>query len=292
MADTARLARDGPDWPNREFSRTVHAGGLAWHVQVMGQGPVLLLIHGTGASTHTWRDLMPLLARQFQVVAMDLPGHAHTDTPPVDQLSLPGMARALAALVSALAIDVVWIVGHSAGAAIAARLVLDQHLRPCGLVGINAALLPLGGLPGLVFPPVARLMAATPITARLFARRNWDAAAVRKLIAGTGSRLDDRGVALYGQLLRDPRHAAGALQMMARWDLPGLERDLTRLTTPLTLIVGLRDLAVPPADASRVCRLLPRATPRQVATVAEGGHLVHEERPLAVAGLLFNALSL
>ena len=55
-------ATDGADWPNREASRFVEAAGLRWHVQVMGAGPVLLLLHGTGASTHSWRDVMPKLA--------------------------------------------------------------------------------------------------------------------------------------------------------------------------------------------------------------------------------------
>jgi magnesium chelatase accessory protein len=41
--------RDGGDWPNREASGFVEAAGSRWHVQKMGQGPPLLLIHGTGA---------------------------------------------------------------------------------------------------------------------------------------------------------------------------------------------------------------------------------------------------
>ncbi|MFZ4410973.1 MAG: alpha/beta fold hydrolase, partial [Paracraurococcus sp.] len=80
------------DWPNRPTSRLVAAGGLRWHVQVAGTGPVLLLVHGTGAATHSWRDLLPLLARHFTVVAPDLPGHGFTERPRAEGLSLPGMA--------------------------------------------------------------------------------------------------------------------------------------------------------------------------------------------------------
>ena len=282
--------RDGRDWPHAEASRFVDAGGLRWHVQRMGAGPVALLIHGTGASTHSWRGLMPLLARRFSVVAMDLPGHAFTGTPPIAELSLPGMARSLAALVEALALEVDLVVGHSAGAAIGARMVLDGRLAPRALVGINAALFPLGGLPGLLFPPVARLMAATPLASMLFARRSWDRPAVEKLIAGTGSRLDAQGIELYGRLVRDARHAAGALGMMARWDLQPLLRDLTRLQTPLALIVGADDRAVPPRDARRVRELIPASTHATLDTVRGCGHLVHEERPAGVAALLLDAL--
>jgi magnesium chelatase accessory protein len=290
MTAAERWEREGRDWPHRDASCFVQAGGLRWHVQRMGVGPVVLLIHGTGASTHSWRALMPLLARRFSVVAMDLPGHAYTGTPPASGLSLPGIARALTSLVTSLELDVEWIIGHSAGAAIAARIVLDGALSPSGLVAINGAFLPLAGLPGLLFPPVARLMAATPLAPQLFARRSWDQAALEKLIGGTGSTLDAQGLALYGALVRDPRHAAGALGMMARWDLRPLARDLARLHTPLTLIVGANDRAVPPADAQRVRARLPATTPCTISIVHGAGHLVHEERPAEVVGLALRAL--
>ena len=45
-------SRDGGDWPNREASAFVEAAGIRWHVQRMGEGPPLLLLHGTGAATH------------------------------------------------------------------------------------------------------------------------------------------------------------------------------------------------------------------------------------------------
>ncbi len=54
------LERDGADWPNRQASALIEAHGLRWHVQSMGEGPGLLLLHGTGASTHSWRGLAPL----------------------------------------------------------------------------------------------------------------------------------------------------------------------------------------------------------------------------------------
>ena len=53
---------EGRDWPNREHSQFIRASAIRWHLQVMGNGPVLLALHGTGASTHSFRDLMPVLA--------------------------------------------------------------------------------------------------------------------------------------------------------------------------------------------------------------------------------------
>jgi magnesium chelatase accessory protein len=65
--------RDGKGWPNREASRFVRAAGIRWQVQSWGRGPTLLLVHGTGAATHSWRDLAPLLARRFTLVAPTSP---------------------------------------------------------------------------------------------------------------------------------------------------------------------------------------------------------------------------
>jgi len=81
---------DGQDWPNRDCSRFMTAAGLRWHVQCAGTGPVCLLLHGTGASTHSFRDLLPQLAQTFTVVAPDLPGHGFTERPrDLAGLSLP-----------------------------------------------------------------------------------------------------------------------------------------------------------------------------------------------------------
>ena len=88
---------DGLDWPLRQHSRFVQAGGLRWHVQHLAGprpgAPCALLLHGTGASTHSWRDVAPLLARHAEVLSLDLPGHAFTGMPPggvgSPQLTLP-----------------------------------------------------------------------------------------------------------------------------------------------------------------------------------------------------------
>ncbi len=271
------------DWPLREHSRFLTAGGLRWHVQCLGRGPAVLLVHGTGASTHTWRDLAPLLARHYTVVAPDLPAHGGTARPADDTLmTLPGMAGGLRALLEALDVEPALAVGHSAGAAILARMCLDSAISPRGLVSLNGALLELPGLPRAVFSPLARLLAASPLP-RLFAWRAGDRTAVERLVASTGSRLDAAGVDFYARLVRDPAHVAGVLAMMARWDLAALEVELPALAVPLLLVVGLRDGTVPPSEGRRVRERVPAA---ELVELPGLGHLAHEERPATVEQLL------
>ena len=77
--------------------------------------------------------------------------------------------------------------------------------------------------------------------------------------------------------------------MMAQWDLRPLVRELASLQTPLVALVGVNDRAVPPEQARRVHRLLPRA-PEPV-LMPHMGHLAHEERPAEVARAVMHAVS-
>lgn len=277
------LKRDLGDWPNREFSRFVHAAGFDWHVQVAGRGPVLLLVHGAGAATHSWRDLFPLLARHYKVVAVDLPGHGFTDTVGSSQASLAGMALALSRLLRVLQAEPDYAVGHSAGAAILVRMCLDGLIAPKAIMAINGAFKPFGGLAAQIFSPLAKALSLNPFVPRLFA---WSASSpdsVSRLIRDTGSRLDHRGLALYGRLFGDPRHVSGALRMMANWDLTKLGAEMAGLRVPLTLVVAAGDKAVPPAQGEEAATATPGAS---LVRVARLGHLAHEEDPKAFLSLI------
>ena len=270
-------------WPNRNASRFVRAAGLRWHVQVMGAGPALLLLHGTGASTHSWRDVMPLLAAHYTVVAPDLPGHGGTEAPATARLSLPGMARALQGLLQVMDVRAAAAAGHSAGAAILARMTLDGAIAPGSITSLNGAFLPLRGVAAQVFSPLARVLVGVPGVPRLFA---WQAArpgTVDRLLEGTGSTLDAEGVALYARLVAEPGHVQSALGMMAQWDLVPLVRDLARLRTRLLLVAAERDRSIPPAQANEVAVLVPGA---RVMTLPGLGHLAHEEAPAQAAALI------
>ena len=284
MAPRMTWADDGAEWPHAAASRFVAAGGLRWHVQVMGQGPALWLLHGTGASTHSWRDVAPRLAAHHTVVVPDLPGHGFSGRLPARAQSLPGLAAALAGLAQALGLPPVAVVGHSAGAALAVRAVLDGRwpaMLP--LLGLNAALLPFAGLAGKVLGPMAWLLARQPLVPWLFARSAGDGRAVRRLVAATGSTLDATGLALYERLLCCPDHVAGALAMMSDWNLGALWADLPQLTAPLTLLVGSADGTVPPAQADAVARQRPGTVVQPLPGL---GHLAHEEAPALLAALL------
>ena len=129
-------------------------------------------------------------------------------------------------------------------------------------------------------------MAQRPQLARLAAWRAGDARALRRLIDGTGSTLDGHGVELYRRLLARPGHVAGALAMMAGWNLAPLALALPRLQTPVLVIVGEGDRTVPPAQAGDALARLRSARPVELQRLPGLGHLAHEEAPAHVAELL------
>lgn len=367
------------DWPHRAHSRWVTAGGLRWHVQLFGpppgSAPALLLLHGTGASTHSWRDFIPPLQRRLPgvtLLAPDLPGHAYTSRPAQDlALGLPGMAAALGALLAVLGgaggqaeasdpraaqdagpaagaaaggqgpgphagrghedgrgpgtrsegpapqpLALLGLIGHSAGAAIAARLWLDGHLwpgtasavlpsAPAGLrqgaappiparpappvlVSLNGAWFPPAGLSGSFYSPMAKLLARNRLVPHVFAWQAARPAALRRLIDSTGSALDASGHALYARLVAQPAHVGAVLAMMAQWDLSPLLRDLPRLGAAprplqLHLVAAEADTTVPPHQAVELASRVPGA---RLHLLPGLGHLAHEEAPGAVAGLV------
>jgi magnesium chelatase accessory protein len=274
------LSRIPGGWPHRDASEMVAAGGVSWHVQRFGTGPALLLIHGTGASTHSFAHLARALSGEFEIVMADLPGHGFSGR--MDAPELPLVAQALGALMARLGVEPALAAGHSAGAAVALRMALDGSIRPQALIGLAPALQPYGGAADGIASKMARLALLNPLTPRLFSLRA-NTASVARLIAKTGSTLDEEGVALYQQLLKQPGHVAGALRLMAHWKLRPLLADLPRVATQATMVLAENDRATPPAEAWAAARRIPGC---QEVRLQGLGHLAHEEDPGRTAGII------
>jgi magnesium chelatase accessory protein len=262
-----------------------------WHMQETGQGDTLLLLHGAGGSTHSYRSLMPLLARRHRVVAIDLPGQGFTQLGARHRSGLQSMSEDIALLCKQEALSPVAIIGHSAGGAVALelsqRLVSPRGQMPA-VVGINAALGTFEGFAGVLFPVFAKLLAALPFSARMFSATSASPERIQALIGSTGSNLDAEGLDLYRRLVADRDHVDGTLLMMAQWDLTPLLETLHTIHTPCLLIAGDRDGTVPPSVSEAAARRLPEATVKHI----EAGHLAQEEDPEMIAGIIEEFLRL
>lgn len=274
------------NWPFRSQSRRLRAGTHDWWVAELGppDSAALLMLHGLGASGHSFRRTAPYLAQHFRLIIPDLPGQGCTRCGAADRLALDRIAEDLWVLCDSLGVAPQGIIGHSAGAAIALQMAL---LRPVPRVlGLNAAVGAFEGPAGLLFPVLARGLAALSFVPRTVSALMGSEARVRELLDGTGSKVDDETVALYLRLVRDPDHVAGALGMMARWNLDPLLARLSSLQSEVLLIAARNDRTVPNRVSHSVA---PRLAHGRVIDV-EGGHIVHEERADGLAGVILEGL--
>ncbi len=256
----------------------IHAALHLWHIQDIGAGPLLILIHGAGGASHSFRHLIPLLAPHYRVIALDLPGQGFSVLGPRAACSLTAMARDIAILAKTQGWQPHAIIGHSAGAAIA--LQLSELIPTDAVIGINAALAGFDGVSAWLFPILARTLALLPFVPQVFSKLAGNPQKVRDLLTSTGSSLDAAGEAQYLHLLRRPEHVAGTLAVMAQWNVDTLLRQLPQIKTPCLLITAENDHAVPPDVSDRAATQLPNAQRRHI---PQHGHLVHEEAAPLVA---------
>ncbi len=272
------------DWPFAEVSRFVEARPHRWHVQQIGDGPDLLLLHGAGGATHSWRGLAPLLAETHRVTMVDLPGHGFTRGRAAGRSGLDAVAEDVATLSDTLGLNPIALIGHSAGAAVALRM---AQTAPVPVASINGAFQAFDGVAGWLFPIMAKALALNPFTVPIFTA-SATPSSTRRLLEGTGSTVDDETVRLYHRLVSDRHHASGALAMMANWRLERLNRAARKIDVPALILTGAKDSAVPPRVSRDMADRLPQATLCEMNGL---GHLMHEEAPAEVAGALKHFLA-
>lgn len=153
LADTGFAATRPPDAPhlppgfNKTFtSQFIHAGGLRQHIVTGGDGPPLLLVHGWPENWYQYRALMPTLARDFTVIAVDQRGMGLTEKPDTGYDSA-ALANDLVALMDALGYQRFSVVGFDTGMVISYALAADHPERVARLVVGEAP------LPGVTDPP-------------------------------------------------------------------------------------------------------------------------------------------
>ncbi|MEL6959778.1 MAG: alpha/beta fold hydrolase BchO [Pseudomonadota bacterium] len=272
-------------WPMAQVSRRVACRPHEWHVQEDGSGDTLLLLHGAGGATQSWRGLFPLLAETHHVIAVDLPGQGFSRLGSRHRCGLPHMAADLSRLIAQEDWHIQAIIGHSAGAALALKLALDDRTEH--VIGINAALLNFEGVAGWLFPIMAKALSINPLTARMVAA-TANAGSARRLLDGTGSVLDDEGRALYLRLMRDRHHVDATLAMMAQWSLDRLIADMSTCKARVDLIAAENDQTVSPEVSVDAVKRLPRGHLHRVPGL---GHLAHEEDAERIAELIRDCLT-
>ncbi|MEM6410709.1 MAG: alpha/beta fold hydrolase BchO [Pseudomonadota bacterium] len=282
-------ASERKDWPFSKLSKFKQIGRETWHIQRMATGsdkkPKALLLHGTGASTHSWEGIFPTLAEHYDTLAIDLPGHGFTQMRAGFVPTLPNVTAAISMLLEALDFRPNLIIGHSAGAAIALSLGHGASEVPKRIVSLNGALQPFAGAMGVIAPITAKLVTIGGFAARALANSASDIGRVERLLYDTGSTPPADCIARYATLLRSRKHVQGTLEMMANWDLNPMEQICSELLMPILFLTGSEDRSVPPDTARHLAAITREG---RYACLDGLGHLAHEEAPERVLEEILN----
>lgn len=262
------------NWPFAQHSFHVKTAKYDWHVQRLGQGPKILLIHGTGASTHSWKPLIDFAQSRAEFLNIDLPGHGYSGRPRLGQSSIPAITDGVAQLLDQQAFAPDYIIGHSAGAAIAVSL--GSRMGVERVIAINAAFAEFSGIFASLFPMVARTLVVAPFVGRILAHIGRDPNAIKRILLQTGSQIPTQQMQYYQRLFESQHHIQGTLQLMADWSIRDFNAALPDMAQPIHFITAAQDRTVPPQTSQYWADRLPEA---RLTKIPHGGHLIHEEAP-------------
>jgi pimeloyl-ACP methyl ester carboxylesterase len=232
--------------------RIVRAAGVAMHYIERGRGDPIVLIHGLGGTTGSWAGVIPLLAANHRVIAMDLAGFGFSGKDAGLLLTQSRQSERVAAVMEALGISRATVVGHSLGGAVAQRLAADFP----------------GKVERLVL--VASVDAAQP--------EGWAPDGLKARVLGRLSQ---------PRTLLTPACARGAARSLLRRAPPvpnakvrrdaSLERplDAGRISAPTLVISGSADAMISP-EAGEAIR--GRIRDARHTVLGGAGHLIPEER--------------
>ena len=276
------------DWPNRQHSQLISIGDLDWHVQLSGTGPVVLLLHGTGSSTHSWSDLVPLLEPHAQVLIPDLPGHAFTLGAKLEDLKLDTIARSLQLLIDQLGIEAPSIVvGHSAGAPLALRFAVAAPKQPKLVIALNPSFIPPPAFYTSFFGPLLGPLTRSSTLSSLLASLSPNLGMVDKLLDSTNTILPEARRVHYRKLFERSDHVRGSMNFMAAADIQKVLVEADLYQGKLICVLGNQDAWIPVKPLEKIIQ---DYFPAAEIVKWEGGHIMHELEPNRVAQLILTGL--
>ena len=268
-------------WPYTEYSKFLETDNFVWHYQIIGKpgNPIILLIHGAGASSHSWSNLIPKL-HKFQVLAVDLPGHRFSKIKKGIRPQHDTIVRDLIILFESLKIKPNVFVGHSIGAVIVLSLAVIYEGPLSSIVLINGALEKFEGPAGTIFPLMARVFYVSPLTKYWIKLFNSAETSLRKFLSISGSNLTIKNIDYYMKLMTDEDHVTGTLAFISNWNIGNIEKKLKKVSVPTLFLAGMRDGIVNYKTSVRAHK---KAFNAKIKLYESEGHLIHEVSSAKVA---------
>jgi pimeloyl-ACP methyl ester carboxylesterase len=266
------------DW--QEHMRWVRVQDRWMNLVDIGEGPVVLMIHGLSGSWQNWLENIPFFAREYRVIAVDLPGFGESEMP-IEKISISNYADTVDALLDVLEIDTpVRLVGNSMGGFIGAEMAIRYAPRIERLVLVAAAGLSVENIrterqeglrhraENLAFFNIGWMASRSPTVVRRPRLRS----AVMLLVVAHPDKLPPE--LTFEQVKGSGKEGfPGALEALCNY--PIRER-LPEIECPTFIVWGDKDRLVPLKDASVFEELI--SDSRKV-IYKDTGHLTMLERP-------------
>jgi pimeloyl-ACP methyl ester carboxylesterase len=245
-----------------------------------GDGPAVVLLHGFPTHADLWRNLAPLLAPRFRVVAPDLLGYGRSGKPEAADLSMPAQARYVRELLDRLGVREFAVVGHGFGGGVAQLLAQEDGVRT--LVLLDSVAFEDWEPAGVVADLGTDGVAATAALAERAVREAFTRG------MGHPDRLPPGEMEMFIQPWRDdPPALQRAARSMDGKVLAGVARRIGERAIPVLVLWGEEDPWLPPSLAERLQDEIGDAA---VALLPGCSHFVLEDAPDTVAPIVFEFL--
>ena len=266
----------------------IAVNGLKYHLEMAGQGPPLLLLHGFTGSTENWQPLLPAFRSQYQVIRLDLIGHGLTESPQeYQQYSMDQAVEDIILLLDHVGLEKINLLGYSMGGRLALLLAVKHPKRLQTLI-IES------GSPGLVRKSERATRRVADEDLARFIEHQGMAAFVDKWTAiplfKTQLQLTDtiKNAVRRQRLQNNIQGLAHSLRGMGTGVQQSLWSSLPKVAVPTLLLVGALDPKFEQLGIS-----MAKAIPHSILQVVENaGHTIHLEQPERFAQAVQNFLSL
>jgi len=258
-------------YPSSSF---ISIDGINVHYRDVGKGEAILLIHGTGASLHTWEKWIDILSPGYRVISFDLPGFGLTGPDPNHNYQISRYTAILDSLMFKLKVDSFHIAGNSLGGLVAWRYTTQFPQKILTLNLIDAAGLPQPGKN----PPFIFQLAKLPVLSTLMQKVTPKSIIENSMldVYKNDNLVTEKLIDRYFELSLREGNRTAFVKRMSQLNEKLDINDLKKINAPVLIQWGKDDRWIPLAKGYEFKKIIPKAELK----IYDSGHVPMEENPM------------